>query len=120
MKKLPPVRRGPGAPKGTPKAPHSGRKLGTKNKDKVTAEQELRAQTLEVFSTLTEAQIKKITPLEVLQLCTQAAVRAGAFGLAVSVAREWAPYVHPKMAPTEPKAGDVTVVIQGGLPERPR
>jgi len=107
-----------GAPKGRPKPAGSGRKKGSKDKKTVAREETLEEAMKEVFGTLTDSEIGSITPLQILQLCTQAAVRAGNFYLARESARDWAPYVHSKMASVTPDDDpNKAIIIKGGLPD---
>lgn len=107
-----------GAPKGRPKPAGSGRKKGSIDKRTDLIRSNLEEAMNEVFGVLTDEEISSITPLQIMQLCTQAAVRAGNFPLAREVARDWAPYVHPKMASVAPDDDpSKAIVIRGGLPD---
>ena len=107
-----------GAPKGRPKPPGSGRKKGTQDKAVVLVQTQLEAAMAAVFGALTDAEISSITPLQIMQLGTQAAVRAGNMPYAMTLAEKWAPYVHPKMASITPDDDpNKAIIIKGGLPD---
>ena len=106
-----------GRPKGSPKAPGSGRKAGP-NRHTVEKEEMMANAIKDVFKSLTIKEIDDITPLRVMHLCMVAAVRSGSFGLALMSAEKLAPYTHAKLAPKIVDATDAnTVHIVGGLPE---
>ena len=109
-------RRGP--PKGTPKTPGSGRKKGTTDKAIAVVQTQLEIAMAEVFGALTDKEISEITPLQIMQLATQAAIRAGNIGYSVALAEKWAPYVHAKMASVTPDDDpNKAIIIKGGLPD---
>ena len=107
-----------GAQKGRPRPIGAGRKKGTPDKKTVYIKTSLEEATAEVFGALTDQEINDITPLQIMQLCTRAAIRAGQLGYAATLAEKWAPYVHPKMAsrPTDDDP-ERAVIIKGGLPD---
>ncbi len=95
-----------------------GRQTGGKNKSTVRREETFDAAISTVFDRLTEKQIDDITPLEVMTMILQAAVRSKNVGMMMMTAKEIAPYCHAKLFPREVDHGDgKTVVIKGGLPD---
>jgi hypothetical protein len=112
------VERKRGAQKGRPRPVGAGRKKGTPDKKTAFIKTTLEEAMTEVFSTLSDKEISEITPLQIMQLCTQAAIRAGQLGYAATLAEKWAPYVHPKMASVTPDDDpNKAIIIKGGLPD---
>ncbi len=107
-----------GAPKGSPKPPGSGRKKGTKDKALVIKATLLEAATMEVFGNLTAEEIDNISPLQVMQMCNQVAIKAGNLYLIRETAKDLAPYIHPKKAAITPDDDpEKAIIIKGGLPD---
>jgi hypothetical protein len=110
----------PGRQKGSTKPANSGRPKGMRNRATLEKELALATAVRDAFITLTDEQIDKITPLEVMAICTRTAIRSGNWQLAFSAAQAWAPYVHAKLAPRmvdSPEESQVTIL--GGLPTAP-
>jgi hypothetical protein len=92
-----------------------GRQRGTPNKTRA----QLDAKLAEVALTagLPPPQIANMTPLEVMLYAMRHELECGQVRSAASIAEKAAPYVHCKMAPrAEDSGGEVTIVINGGLP----
>jgi hypothetical protein len=79
-----------------------GRRKGSRNKSLIARELATKNAIDDTLSRLTEEEIQRLTPLEIMVLAMHLLLSQGNLMGAVSVAKEAAPYVHPKVASMAP------------------
>lgn len=82
--------------------PNAGRKPGARNKATIAREIAVSNAIEETLARLTQDEIQRLTPLEVMTLGMHLLLKAGNLMGAIATAEKLAPFVHPRVSAMEP------------------
>jgi len=82
--------------------PGAGRPAGARNKKTIAKELAVSNAVEETLARLTQEEIQRLSPIEVMQLGMHLLLKAGNLIGAISTAEKLAPYIHSKVATTIP------------------
>jgi hypothetical protein len=81
---------------------NAGRPKFAKNKKTIAAEMAQRNVIDELLQRLTEEEIQKLSPMQIMEIGMHLLLRSGNLTGAIATAEKLAPYVHPKIASAMP------------------
>ena len=87
---------GRGRRPGSPKT--GGRQIGTQNRATLEAKKALLEAERALGAKLSEAEVKAMSPVDVMTLVMRTALKAGNYQVALTAATNLAPYIHPRLS----------------------